>query len=261
MKSTMGIILTGGKNNSLKELSINRSIAAVPFGGKYRTIDFTLSNMVNSGIVNVGVLTQYSIRSLIDHLGSGKEWDLDRKNEGLRVFPPYLSELSTGWYKGSADAIYNNLTFLERSDEEFVLIANGYAIYNMDYGPMLEQHVDKDADITIACRALDDLTENDKKTLGIVEIDQDSRIVDFREKPLNPCGNLGSMGIYIMKRKFLIELIQDSAAKGYTDLVMDIIIRSLDSLRIYAHIFSGYWRPLNSIQLYYRPIWIFWILK
>jgi len=252
MKRAMGIILTGGKNNRLKELSVERSIAAIPFGGKYRAIDFTLSNMVNSGIVNVGVLTQYSIRSLIDHLGSGKEWDLDRKNEGLRIFPPYLSEFGNGWYKGSADAIYNNMTFLERGDEEFVVIANGYAIYNMDYTPMLEQHVDKDADITIACRALDDLTENDKKTLGIVEIDEDSRIVDFKEKPLNPTGSLGSMGVYIMKRKFLIELMQDSAAKGYTDLVMDIIIRSIDSMRIYAYIFKGYWRPLNSIQLYYR---------
>lgn len=252
MKRAMGIILTGGKNNRLKELSMERSIAAVPFGGKYRAIDFTLSNMVNSGIVNVGVMTQYSIRSLIDHLGSGKEWDLDRKNEGLRIFPPYLSELGTGWYKGSADAIYNNLTFLQRSNEEFVVIANGYAIYNMDYGPMLEQHVDKDADITIACRSLDDLTENDKKTLGIVSINHEGRIVDFKEKPLNPTGNYGSMGIYIMKRKFLIELLQDSAAKGYTDLVMDIIIRSLDTLRIYAYIFTGYWRPLNSIQLYYR---------
>jgi len=252
MKRAMGIILTGGKNNRLKELSMERSIAAVPFGGKYRAIDFTLSNMVNSGIVNVGVMTQYSIRSLIDHLGSGKEWDLDRKNEGLRIFPPYLSELGTGWYRGSADAIYNNLTFLERSDEEFVVIANGYAIYNMDYGPMLEQHVDKDADITIACRALDDLTENDRKTLGLVEIDDDGRIVEFKEKPLNPAGRYGSMGIYIMKRKFLIELLQDSAAKGYTDLVMDIIIRSLNTLRVYAYIFNGYWRPLNSIQLYYR---------
>jgi len=252
VKRAMGIILTGGKNNRLKELSLERSIAAVPFGGKYRAIDFTLSNMVNFGIVNVGVMTQYSIRSLIDHLGSGKEWDLDRKTDGLRIFPPYLSENGTGWYKGSADAIYNNLTFLERSDEEFVLIANGYAIYNMDYGPMLEQHVDKDADITIACRALDDLAENDRKSLGILEIDQDSRIVDFKEKPLNPSGNLGSMGIYILKRKFLIELLQDSAAKGYTDLVKDIIIRSLDSMRIYAYTFTGYWRPLNSIQLYYR---------
>ena len=252
MKRAMGIIMTGGKNNRLKELSLERSIAAVPFGGKYRAIDFVLSNMVNSGIVNVGVLTQYNIRSLVDHLGSGREWDLDRKNEGLRIFPPYLSELGTGWYKGSADAIYNNLTFLERSDEEFVVIGQGYAIYNMDFRPMLEQHVDKDADITIACRYMDDFSENEKKMLGIVQINDDGKITDFSEKPLNPKGNLGSIGVYIIKRKFLIELLQNSAAKGHTELVQDIIVRNIDSLRIYSYIFNGYWRPLNNIQLFYR---------
>lgn len=252
MKRAMGIILTGGKNNRLKELSLERSIAAVPVGGKYRAIDFALSNMVNSGIINVGVITQYNIRSLIDHLGSGKEWDLDRKNEGLRIFPPYLSEFGTGWYKGSADAIYNNLTFLERSDEEFVIIGQGYAIYNMDYRPMLEQHVDKDADITIACRSMDDFSENEKKSFGMVDINEDGRITNFWEKPLNPKGGLGSMGVYIMKRKYLIELLQNSAAKGYTELVQDIIVRNVDTLRIFAYRFNGYWRPLNSIQLYYK---------
>jgi glucose-1-phosphate adenylyltransferase len=252
MKRAMGIIMTGGKNSRLKELSLERSIAAVPFGGKYRAIDFVLSNMVNSDIVNIGVLTQYNIRSLVDHLGSGKEWDLDRKNEGLRIFPPYLSEYGSGWYKGSADAIYNNLTFLERSDEEFVVIGQGYAIYNMDFKPMLEQHVDKDADITIACRYMDDFSDNEKKMLGIVQINEDGRIIDFCEKPLNPKGNLASIGVYIMKRKFLIELLQNSAAKGHTELVQDIFVRNVENLRIYAYIFSGYWRPLSNIQLYYR---------
>ena len=124
----MGIILTGGKNNRLKELSLERSISAVPFGGKYRAIDFALSNMVNSGIRNIGIPTQYNFRSLMDHLGSGKEWDLDRKNDGLFIFPPYLSEYGSGWYRGTADAMYSNLTFLNRSNEEFVVINQGYAI-------------------------------------------------------------------------------------------------------------------------------------
>lgn len=252
MKRAMGIILTGGKNNRLKELSLERSIAAVPFGGKYRAIDFVLSNMVNSGISNVGVLTQYNIRSLVDHLGSGKEWDLDRKTDGLRIFPPYLSEFGTGWYKGSADAIYNNLTFLEKSDEEFVIIGQGYAIYNMDFRPMLEMHVDKDADISIACRNMDDFSENEKKLFGMVEMNEDMRIIDFSEKPLNPKCNVGSIGVYIMKRKFLIELLQNSAAKGHTELVQDILVRNISTLRVYAYMFNGFWRPLSNIQLYYR---------
>lgn len=252
MKSTMGIILTGGKNNRLKELSLERSIAAVPIGGKYRIIDFTLSNMVNSGITNVGVLTQYNYRSLMDHLGSGKEWDLDRKTEGLFIFPPYLSEYGTGWYKGTADAMYNNITFLYRSDDEYVLIAQGYAIYNMDYTPMLERHINTNADITVACRNMDDLTCEDQNQLGMVQLDEDGRIIDFMEKPPNPKSSIGSLGIYIIKRDFLIELLEESAAKGLTEFVQDIIVRRTDTLKIYSYMFNGYWRPLSSIQLYYK---------
>ena len=252
MKSTMGIILTGGKCNTLKELSLERSIAAVPFGGKYRAIDFVLSNMVNSGIVNVGVITQYNIRSLMDHLGSGKEWDLDRKNKGLFIFPPYLSESGTGWYKGTADSLYRNMSFLERSDEEFVLIGQGYAIYNMDFTPMLKHHIDTNADITVACRDMSDFSLDERKLLGIVNIDENKRIIEFAEKPLNPKHNIGSMGIYIVRRKFLIELLEDSISKGLTELVHDIMVRQIKDLKIYAYKFHGYWRPLSTIQLYYR---------
>lgn len=252
MKSTMGIILTGGKNNRLKELSLERSIAAVPIGGKYRVIDFTLSNMVNSGITNVGILTQYNYRSLMDHLGSGKEWDLDRKNEGLFIFPPYLSESGTGWYKGTADAMYNNITFLHRSDEEYVVIGQGYTIYNMDYEPMLEQHIQTNADITIACRNMGDLSCEDQKLLGMVQVNDEGRIIDFMEKPLNPKSSIGSMGVYIIKRTFLIELLEESAARGMTEFVHDIIVRRTDSLNIYSYMFNGYWRPLNNIQLFYK---------
>ncbi|HBR01801.1 MAG TPA: glucose-1-phosphate adenylyltransferase subunit GlgD [Ruminiclostridium sp.] len=252
MKSAMGIILTGGMNNRLKELSIERSIAAVPFGGKYRAIDFTLSNMVNSGITNVGVLTQYNIRSLMDHLGSGKEWDLDRKKDGLFIFPPFLSEFGTGWYKGSADAMYNNLGYFERSKEEFVVIGQGYAVYNMDYTPMLEQHIQTEADITIACRNMSDFSSDDQKLLGIVEINSEGRITDFMEKPLHPKNIMGSTGVYILSKKLLIELLQESAAKSQYEFVQDIIVRNTDKLKIHAYIFNSYWRPLSNIQLYYR---------
>jgi len=252
MNTMMGVILTGAKNNRLKELSLERSIAAVPVGGEYRAIDFVLSNMVNSGITNIGVLTQYNYRSLMDHLGSGKEWDLDRKNKGLFIFPPYLSEFGTGWYKGSADAMYSNLSFFQRSDEEYVLIGHGYAVYNMDFEPMLEQHIQTGADITIACRDMSDISVEDQKMLGLVELNDEGRITDFKEKSVNPKSTIGSMGVYILRRTFLIDLLQDSAAKGLTDFVYDIIIRQTDNLKIHAYMFNGYWRPLNSIQLYYR---------
>lgn len=252
MKRAMGIILTGGKNNRLKELSLERSIAAVPFGGKYRAIDFVLSNLVNSGIVNVGVITQYNFRSLVDHLGSGKEWDLDRKNEGLFIFPPYLSEMGTGWYKGTADSMYHNITFLQRSDEPFVVITQGYAIYNMDYTPMIEAHINTGADITIACHSLDDFSVTEQRMLGMVETDDAGRIVDLQEKPLNPKSGLCSMGVYVLRRELLIELLQDCAAHGYTEFVNDLLIKNVGNMNFHAYRFDGYWRPMGSIQLFYR---------
>ncbi len=252
MKRAMGIILTGGKNNRLKELSLERSIAAVPFGGKYRAIDFVLSNLVNSGITNVGVITQYNFRSLVDHLGSGKEWDLDRKNDGLFIFPPYLSEIGTGWYKGTADSMYNNITFLQRSDEEFVVITQGYAIYNMDYLPMLEAHIASGADITIAVHDLSDFSTPEQKLLGMVGTDANGRITDLQEKPLIPKGALCSMGVYVLRRQLLIELLQDCAAHGRYEFVNDLLIRNVDKMHFQAYRFDGYWRPMSTIQLFYR---------
>jgi len=252
MNRAMGIILTGGKNNRLKELSLERSIAAVPFGGKYRAIDFVLSNFVNSGIVNVGVITQYNFRSLVDHLGSGKEWDLDRKNEGLFIFPPYLSEIGTGWYKGTADSMYNNLTYLQRSDEEYVVITQGYAIYNMDYTPIIKAHAESGADITIVVHDLTDFSVTEQRLLGVVETDESGRIIDFQEKPLNPKKILCSMGVYVIRRELLIELLQDCAAHGYTEFVNDLLIKNVHSIHMKAYRFLGYWRPMSTIQLFYR---------
>ena len=252
MYNTMGIIFTGGKNNRLKELSAERSISAVPFGGKYRAIDFALSNMINSGIRNVGIPTQYNFHSLMDHLGSGKEWDLDRKNDGLFILTPYLSEYGTGWYKGNADAMYKNLTFLNRSNEEFVVINQGYAIYNMNYIDILKQHVDKDADVTIACRHMNDFPKEYLCALGIIEADSDKRITDIQEKPLNPKSHFASMGVYIIKRKLLITLLEECAAHGYYEFVRDILVKKVNELRIYNYEFTGYWKPLCNIQLYYQ---------
>ena len=252
MKNTMGIILTGGNNNRLKELSAIRSISAVPVGGKFRAIDFALSNMVNSGISNIGVITQYSFRSLMDHLGSGKEWDLDRKNDGLLIFPPYLSSDDTGWYRGSADALYNNITFLKRSNEKYVVIAQGNCIYKMIFDDMLEYHKAKNADITIAYREMDNFSEEELSLLGLLECNEDGRIIDLQEKTPHPWTNTGSIGVYIINRELLISLLEESAAHGNYDFVKDIIIKKLSSLNIFGYKFEGYWRNLSTIQMYYR---------
>lgn len=252
MRSTMGIILTGGGKHELQELSAIRSSSAIPVAGKYRAIDFTLSNMVNSGIKNVGVITQYSSRSLLDHLGSGKEWDLDRKKDGLFIFSPSLGSENSGWYKGSADSIYHNLSYLLRSDEEYVLIAQGYSVYKMDFTELLEAHIRQAADITIVYRKMDDYPVEELHQMGVIKLDGNGRVIDFMEKPLDPKTNIASLGIYILKRALLISLLQESAAHGAYDFVIDILIKKLDILKIYGFEFAGYWRNLGSVQLYYR---------
>ncbi|TYQ16074.1 UNVERIFIED_CONTAM: glucose-1-phosphate adenylyltransferase [Acetivibrio alkalicellulosi] len=252
MKSTMGIILTGGKNDRLKELAELRSSTAVPVGGKYRMIDFVLSNMVNSGITNIGVLTQYSFRSLMDHLGSGKEWDLDRRNDGLFVFPPYLSGEHSGWYQGSADAMYHNITFLKRSFEEYVIVAQGNCVYKMMFDKILDYHVEKNADITIVYRNMGDFPEEELQYMGVMKVDEQEKVVDFKEKHKSPTSAICSMGIYILKRELLISLLEECASHGKYDFVKDVLINKLNVLNIYGYEFEGYWRNISTINAYYR---------
>lgn len=252
MNSTLGIIITGGNNLKMKELTAKRSVAATAYGGRYRAIDFVLSNMINSGINKVGVVTQYSYRSLMDHLGSGKEWDLDRRNGGLFLFPPYLAGEGSGWYKGSADGMYHNMSFLSRSKEEYVLIATGNCIYTMNYDFLLEHHKASEADISICCRDMSDIDPEEHKHFGIVEINEEGRVIDIQEKPMNPKGPIASTGIYLLKRELLIELLEESAAKGRYDLVKDILIKKIDELNIMSCQFTGYWRSMSSIPMFYK---------
>ncbi len=252
MKNVMGIIMSGGRNTKLKELSTMRSSPAVPVGGKYRAIDFILSNMVNSGITNIGVIAQYSFRSLMDHLGSGKEWDLDRKTDGLFLFPPFLSDEGTGWYRGTADAMYNNLSFLKRSNEEYVLISQGNCIFTTTFDDMLKAHKEKDADITVAYRDMSDIPMEELSNMGVMQLDSSSRLIDFQEKPMHPNTFNGSLGIYMIKRELLIALLEESVAHGYYDFVLDIIIKMLHKLKIYGYKYNGYWRSMSSVQMYYK---------
>jgi glucose-1-phosphate adenylyltransferase len=252
MIDAMGLILSGAQKPYLKELSYIRSVSAVPFGGKYRAIDFILSNMVNSGIKNVGVLTQYSFRSLMDHLGSGKEWDLDRRYDGLFIFPPSQAGDDSGWYRGSADAMYNNLSFIRRSNEEFVVIAQGNGIFKMQMDGMLEFHKSKNADITLAYRKMIDCGPEDLSRLGIVEVDEDGRVKDLQEKPLHPQSDLASIGIYMIRRTLLISQLEECHAHGDYDFVKDILIKKLGKLNICGYEFKGYWRAISTVQNYYQ---------
>jgi len=247
MKS-VGIILAGGNNERLGELTSNRATSAMPVGSCYRAIDFTLSNMSNSGIGKVAVITQYNSRSLHDHLSSAKWWDLGRKQGGLFVFSPFLSSENSFWFRGTADSIYQNITFLIRSNEPYVLITSGNAIYKMDYNDLLKYHIEKDADITVVYK---NLSGQDLRNYGVLELDKNKRIVEFEEKPLEPQSSCVSLGIYIMRRELLIKLLTEIAAEGRHDFVKDILIRYRKMLEIYAYPFDGYWKTLNSVKSYY----------
>lgn len=247
----LGIILAGGSNTRMDILSKKRAIAAMPVGGSYRAIDFALSNMRNSNIQKVAVLTQYNARSLNEHLNSSKWWDFGRKQGGLYVLTPTLTEENGFWYRGTADAIWQNIDFLKHSHEPYVIIASGDCIYKMDYNDVLDYHIEKKADITVVCK---DLPKDDPELnrYGIVKMDEDGRITEFEEKPLMADSSTVSAGIYIMRRRQLIEMLEKSAEENRFDLVKDILIRYKDQKQIYGYKMDGYWSNISTLDSYYR---------
>lgn len=248
----LGIILAGGMGGSIWPLTSKRASAAVPIFGKYRAVDFTLSNMVNSGITKVGILTQYNPRSLMDHLGSGKDWDLDRRRGGLFILQPYLSSGSDKMgYRGTADAIFQNMTLLRRGDEDYVLIGSGDHIYNMNYSEMMKQHFASGADVTFVVKELDN--SYNLSDYGIVEINEDGRIVGFEEKPENPQTNLASLGVYFMNKHLLMDLLYATVPHGGYDLLLDVLLPNIRRFFFRAYRFGGYWRNVKKgILEYYR---------
>ncbi len=246
----LGLILAGGRGDRLEALTAKRTIAAMPVGGKFRAIDFVLSNMVNSGIETVGIITQFNPRSLADHLGSGKEWGLDRKEGGLFILQPYITDTRKSWYKGTADAIYQNLTILKRSNTSHCLIASGEHVYRMDYEPLFRFHREKRANITIVCKRMKDAM--DLHRFGVIETDEDGRIIGFEEKPRLPKTNLASLGIYFIEKNLLISLLSEAISMDGYDLVRNIILPHLSDLRIYAYEFDGFWENINTVKSYYR---------
>ncbi|MBQ7480548.1 MAG: glucose-1-phosphate adenylyltransferase subunit GlgD [Lachnospiraceae bacterium] len=246
----IGLILAGGNSFRMKELSQKRAIAAMPVAGSYRAIDFALSNMSNSHIAKVGVLTQYNARSLNEHLSSSKWWDFGRKQGGLFVFTPTVTVENNFWFRGTADAIYQNLSFLKNSHEPYVVIASGDGIYKMDYNKLLEYHIEKKADITVVCKNVD--LEDDSERYGILRLDKDSRVEEFEEKPMVARSNTISCGIYVIRRRQLIELIEKCAEEDRFDFVRDILIRYKNIKRIYGYKLDTYWSNIASVEDYYR---------
>ena len=247
----LGIILAGGNSNKMGELSAKRAVAAMPITGGYRAIDFALSNMTNSHIQKVAVFTQYNTRSLNEHLNSSKWWDFGRKQGGLYIFTPTITSENSYWYKGTADALYQNINFLKESHEPYVVIASGDGIYKLDYGKVLEEHISKGADITVVCKDLEP-GEDDVNRFGVVQMDADNRIVDFEEKPLVAGNNTISTGIYVIRRRQLIELLETCANEGRTDFVRDILVRYKNVKKIYGYKMDTYWRNIGTKESYYK---------
>ena len=247
-KEWIAMLLAGGQGSRLYTLTQNLAKPAVPFGGKYRIIDFPLSNCVNSGIDTVGVLTQYQPLILNEYIGNGQPWDLDRSNGGVFVLPPYQKSSGSDWYTGTANAIYQNINFIERYDPEYVLILSGDHIYKMNYDKMLAYHKECKADATIA---VIEVPMKEASRFGIMNADETNRIYEFEEKPEKPKSNLASMGIYIFNwkalRKLLVEDIKNP--DSHHDFGKDIIPTMLgEGKRLFAYKFKGYWKDVGTID-------------
>ncbi len=251
IKKCVAMLLAGGQGTRLYALTTRIAKPAVSFGSKYRIIDFPLSNCANSGIDTVGVLTQYQPMVLTDYLGNGEPWNLDRSHGGLHILPPYLAKSGGEWYKGTANAIYQNAAFLNAYEAENVLILSGDHIYKMDYSKMLEYHVEKNADCTIAVL---DVPFEEASRFGIMSFDEDGRITEFAEKPKKPKSNHASMGIYIFKEEVLLDEL--SAEERNPDTQFDFGKNVIPSMiksgrRMFAYGFNGYWKDVGTL----RSLW------
>lgn len=246
----VGVILAGGNSKQMRELSNKRAIAAMPVAGSYRTIDFALSNMSNSHISKVAVITQYNARSLNEHLSSSKWWDFGRKLGGLFVFNPTITNENSVWYRGTADALYQNMNFLRNSHEPYVVIASGDGVYKIDYNKVLEYHVEKKADITVVVKDVDSAEEATR--FGVVEMADDNKITEFEEKPVTTDKRTVSTGIYVIRRRLLIELLQKAYDEDRYDFVKDILIRYKNIKRIYGYKLDSYWSNIATVESYYK---------
>ncbi len=248
----IAMLLAGGQGSRLKLLTKEVAKPAVPFGGKYRIIDFPLSNCSNSNIFDVGILTQYKPYQLNSHIGIGSAWDLDRRSGGVRVLPPYTNETGGRWYKGTANAIYENISFIDELDPEFVLILSGDHIYKMDYSKMLDFHIQKNADITISVIGV---PWEETHRFGILNIDENNFITEFEEKPKNAKSNLASMGIYIFNWKALRSYLiaEEKKAGSANDFGKDIIPQmKQDGKKTFAYQFEGYWKDVGTVKSYWE---------
>lgn len=247
IKEALVLLLAGGVGSRLNILVQNRAKPAVPFGGIYRIIDFSLSNVVNSGLKKVGVLTQYKPLSLMSHLGSGEAWDLTGRTRGVKILPPRTGSKDSDWYKGTADAVRRNIDFIQSNPTDEVVILSGDHIYHMDFDAMIEYHRSKKADVTVAMMVV---PKSQIHQFGAGVTDNRNRIIDWEEKPKVPRTNLASMGIYVFDRRYLLDSL--ARDKNEADFGMHILPHAIIHDNTFAYPFYGYWRDVGTIQAYWE---------
>ena len=257
MKNVMGIIYTNKDDLSLRELTNQRSVAALPLAGRYRVVDFILSSMVNSGVRNVGVIMQRNYRSLMDHLGSGKEWDLHTRNNGLFLLPPFVTQENGGEYLGVLDALRANFDYLRRSKQRLALLTNSNMVFNMNFEPMIRQHEQTDADITLLytkVRRDMELSSAGKHTHAFLNVEKDGRISDMEVNPNAANYDTMYMNVLLIKRTLLMHLVDGAAAHGEHDINRELIQPAIKSgsLKVYGYEFEGYYRRIETIKSYFR---------
>ena len=246
MKRALAMLLAGGVGSRLNVLARLRAKPAVPFGGIYRIIDFTLSNIVNSGIFNVGVLTQYKPYSLMKHIGTGIPWDFIGRNRTAKILPPATGEKNSDWYQGTADAIYQNLSFIKAHDPKYTIILSGDHIYNTDYNLLINFHEGKKANITIPMM---EIPIENAHHFGLGITDTDYRITGWEEKPKQPHSNLASMGIYVFNTNYLVDILTNNDG---VDFGKHIIPHAIETTSVFAYPFKGYWQDVGTLQAYWE---------
>ena len=255
MRDTMGIILAG--NEKVEPLTRIRSAAALPIAGRYRIIDFILSNMANSGINNIGVVTESNYSSLMDHLRSGNPWDLNRKNQGLNILPPNMNKASYGSVRGSVDLLDGISEYIHRSHQTYVLLSYGNFVMNIDYSKVIDEHIANQADITMVCKDMKGLQEKELSRFTLLDVNDEKIVTDIAVQPYYPKTTIASLEMFVMEKALLESIIDECSARGDHDFVKDAIIKKMNGLRIFAYEHTGYADKIDSLESYYRNNMLF----
>ncbi|MBP3359215.1 MAG: glucose-1-phosphate adenylyltransferase subunit GlgD [Clostridia bacterium] len=255
MIDTMGIILAS--DEKIAPITDRRSISALPVAGSYRLIDFVLSNMANAGITNVGVATNSNYSSLMDHIKSGKPWDLDRKEAGLNILPPNMQKAKYGMLRGDIDMLEGIYGYISRSKQTYVILSLGTSLYNINFEDVMEKHVERQADITVIYKEMKELSDSELSRFTLIELDEDKRVNDIEIRPYYPKSSTAGLDVYVMERALLCSILDESIARGDHDLMKDAIIKKLSALRVFGYEYTNYTDKIDSLKSYYKNNMIF----